>query len=56
VTALARELEPSVVAARDVDLVAEHRGGFRGAEPVLFELLDAMDGAAAGCRPAVPET
>jgi MoxR-like ATPase len=47
VTALARELEPSVVVLEDVDLVAEHRGGFPGASPVLFELLDAMDGAAA---------
>lgn len=31
----------------DVDLVAEDRGFGPGSNPVLFELLDAMDGAAA---------
>ena len=44
---LARALEPSVIVLEDVDLVAEHRGfGPPGSSPVLFELLDAMDGAA----------
>jgi len=47
VTDLARELQPSVVVMEDVDLVAEDRGHGPGANPVLFELLDAMDGAAA---------
>ncbi len=47
VTDLARELQPSVVVLEDVDLVAEDRGYGDGASPVLFELLDAMDGAAA---------
>ena len=47
VTGLARELQPSVVVLEDVDLVAEDRGFGPGASPVLFELLDAMDGAAA---------
>ena len=47
VTELARELQPSVVVLEDVDLVAEDRGYGDGASPVLFELLDAMDGAAA---------
>jgi cell division protease FtsH len=47
VTALARELQPSVVVLEDVDLVAEERGHMHGSSPVLFELLDAMDGAAA---------
>lgn len=47
VSQLARELEPSVVVLEDVDLVAEDRGHGPAASPVLFELLDAMDGAAA---------
>jgi len=46
VAALARELSPSVVVLEDVDLVAEERS-HGGTSPVLFELLDAMDGAAA---------
>jgi hypothetical protein len=47
VTALARDLQPSAVVLEDVDLVAEDRGFGPGPSPVLFELLDAMDGAAA---------
>ncbi len=47
VTQLARELQPAVVVLEDVDLVAEDRAHGPGASPVLFELLDAMDGAAA---------
>ena len=47
VTGLARELQPAVVVLEDVDLVAEDRGYGPGPSPVLFELLDAMDGAAA---------
>ena len=47
ITALARELAPSVVVLEDVDLVAEDRGYGPGPQPVLFTLLDAMDGAAA---------
>ncbi len=43
---LARDLEPSVVVLEDVDLVAEDRGFGTGSSPVLFDLLDAMDGAA----------
>jgi hypothetical protein len=44
---LARELQPAVIVLEDVDLVAEHRGfGAHGSSPVLFDLLDAMDGAA----------
>ena len=46
VTALARELQPAVVVLEDVDLVAEDRAFGPGPSPVLFELLDAMDGAA----------
>lgn len=47
VTALARELQPAVLVLEDVDLVAEDRGYGPGPSPVLFELLDAMDGSAA---------
>ncbi len=44
---LARELEPSVVVLEDVDLVAEDRSMGPRSSPILFDLLDAMDGAAA---------
>ncbi|MFZ0087936.1 MAG: ATP-binding protein [Solirubrobacteraceae bacterium] len=44
---LARDLQPAVVVLEDVDLVAEDRSFGPGASPVLFDLLDAMDGAAA---------
>jgi len=44
---LARELQPAAIVLEDVDLVAEDRGFGFGSSPVLFELLDAMDGAAA---------
>ena len=47
VTSLARELQPAVLVLEDVDLVAEDRGFGDGPHPVLFALLDAMDGAAA---------
>jgi hypothetical protein len=45
VAQLARQLAPSMVVLEDVDLVAEERTtpGF-GARPVLFELLNEMDG------------
>lgn len=46
VTELARELQPSVIVLEDVDLVAEDRSFGPGSSPVLFDLLDAMDGAA----------
>lgn len=46
VTSLARDLQPAVVVLEDVDLVAEDRAYGPGPAPVLFELLDAMDGAA----------
>lgn len=46
VTSLARDLQPAVVVLEDVDLVAEDRGHGPESSPVLFELLDAMDGAA----------
>lgn len=45
-TELARDLQPAVVVLEDVDLVAEDRSFGLGSSPVLFDLLDAMDGAA----------
>jgi hypothetical protein len=47
VTDLARVLLPAVVVLEDVDLVAEERSLGPASSPVLFDLLDAMDGAAA---------
>jgi hypothetical protein len=46
VTEMARALAPAVVVLEDVDLVAEDRSMGPRSNPVLFELLDAMDGAA----------
>jgi hypothetical protein len=46
VAELARELQPAVVVLEDVDLVAEDRSFGPGGSSVLFDLLDAMDGAA----------
>jgi len=45
VAKMARELAPSMIVLEDVDLVAEERTmpGF-GARPILFELLNEMDG------------
>jgi hypothetical protein len=46
--AMARALEPSIVVLEDVDLIAEERtrGGSGCATPLLFELLNEMDGLA----------
>ncbi len=43
---LARRLQPSVVVLEDVDLIAQDRshGPMGGSSPLLFTLLDAMDG------------
>jgi len=43
---LARRLQPSVVVLEDVDLIAQDRshGPMMGSSPLLFTLLDAMDG------------
>ena len=46
VTDLARALLPAVVVLEDVDLVAADRSFGPASSPVLFDLLDAMDGAA----------
>lgn len=41
---LARALAPAIIVLEDVDLVAMERGMFGGPQPLLFEILDAMDG------------
>ena len=46
VTDLARALLPAVIVLEDVNLVAEERSLGPSSSPVLFDLLDAMDGAA----------
>lgn len=43
-TALARRLAPSVVVVEDVDLIAQDRQHTFDGNPVLFELLNEMDG------------
>src|SRR5699024_10060133 len=43
-TQMARLLQPAVVVLEDCDLVAEDRGFHGGPHPLLFEVLDAMDG------------
>ncbi len=45
--ALARRLAPSVVVVEDVDLIAQDRSFSPMGNPLLFSLLDAMDGVAA---------
>jgi hypothetical protein len=40
---LARAMQPSIVVLEDVDLVAEERG-MHGPQPLLFAVLDALDG------------
>jgi SpoVK/Ycf46/Vps4 family AAA+-type ATPase len=46
VSRMARELEPSLVVLEDVDLVAEERTMDHGGGPILFELLNELDGMA----------
>ncbi len=46
-TALARRLQPSVVVVEDVDLIAQDRSYSSGGNPLLFELLNEMDGVGA---------
>src|SRR5258706_402102 len=43
---VARLLQPSVVVIEDVDLIAEERGHRPGQHPMLFQLLNEMDGLA----------
>jgi hypothetical protein len=41
---LARVMQPAIVVLEDVDLVASARGMFGGPQPLLFAVLDALDG------------
>ncbi|WP_115789789.1 ATP-binding protein [Arthrobacter silvisoli] len=41
---IARALAPSIVVLEDCDLIAEDRSYGHGPQPLLFEVLDAMDG------------
>ncbi len=43
---VARTLQPSMVVVEDVDLIAEDRGMHPGNHPLLFQLLEEMDGLA----------
>jgi SpoVK/Ycf46/Vps4 family AAA+-type ATPase len=42
-TDLAHALQPALIVMEDIDLIAEHRH-LHGPQPLLFTLLDAMDG------------
>jgi hypothetical protein len=46
-TALARRLQPSIVVVEDVDLIAEDRSYSPHGNPLLFQLLNEMDGVGA---------
>ena len=41
---VARMLQPAVIVVEDVDLIAEQRGPGMGPQPLLFQLLNEMDG------------
>jgi hypothetical protein len=41
---MARALQPAIVVLEDCDLVAEDRSFGHGSQPLLFEVLEAMDG------------
>ena len=43
---VARTLQPAMIVVEDVDLIAEDRGDYPGQHPLLFELLNEMDGLA----------
>jgi ATP-dependent 26S proteasome regulatory subunit len=43
---VARALQPAMVIVEDVDLIAEDRGMHPGRHPLLFQLLNEMDGLA----------
>src|SRR5262249_15722243 len=44
--AMARALQPATVILEDVDLIAEERTRQQGCSPLLFDLLNQMDGLA----------
>ena len=43
---VARTLQPAMIVVEDVDLIAEDRGMHPGQHPLLFQLLNEMDGLA----------
>ena len=43
---VARTLQPAMVVVEDVDLIAQERGPYGGQHPLLFQLLNEMDGLA----------
>jgi len=43
---VARALQPAMIVVEDVDLIAEDRGMYPGQHPLLFQLLNEMDGLA----------
>jgi hypothetical protein len=43
-SSVARALQPAMVVVEDVDLIAEERGEYPGQHPMLFQLLNEMDG------------
>jgi ATPase family associated with various cellular activities (AAA) len=43
---VARSLQPAMIVVEDVDLIAEDRGMYPGRHPLLFQLLNEMDGLA----------
>jgi hypothetical protein len=43
---IARTLQPAMIVIEDVDLIAEDRGMYPGQHPLLFQLLNEMDGLA----------
>ena len=43
---MARALQPAMLVVEDVDLIAEDRGMHPGQHPLLFQLLNEMDGLA----------
>jgi hypothetical protein len=43
---VARTLQPAMIVVEDVDLIAEDRGDYPGRHPLLFQLLNEMDGLA----------
>jgi ATP-dependent 26S proteasome regulatory subunit len=46
---VARALQPAMVVVEDVDLIAEDRGMHPGQHPLLFQLLNELDGLAEDC-------
>ena len=43
---IARSLQPSMIVIEDVDLIAEQRDHYHGETPLMFTLLNEMDGLA----------